>query len=78
MLQDTVSDETPWLGERGCMHLSYPSIALFIQRESGQELKQGRNLKAGADAEIIEWYLQLPLMAPSAAFLENPAPPTQE
>ena len=37
--------------------LAYTSIALFIT--SGQELKQGRNLKAGDDAEAMEGYCLL-------------------
>lgn len=64
-------------GERAHVSVLPFHSTVYPQRESGQELKQGRNLKAGADAEIMAWCLQLPLMAASAAFLENPAPPTQ-
>ena len=30
-------------------------IVVHHQRRSGQELRQGRNLEAGADAEAMEW-----------------------
>ena len=37
------------------VYLVYISITLFITKESpGQELKQGRNLEVGADAEAME------------------------
>ena len=32
----------------------YFHIAVHHQKKSGQELKQGRNLEAGADAEAME------------------------
>ena len=38
------------------IYLAYTSISLFITKgwpKSGQELKQGRNLEAGADAETL-------------------------
>jgi hypothetical protein len=37
------------LGEEMVFYLSYASIS-----QSGQELKQGRNLEAGADAEALD------------------------
>jgi hypothetical protein len=50
-------------------------IIVHHQRISGQELKQSRNLEAGADAEAMEgWVLltDLLLMACSACFLIEP------
>ena len=40
------------LGRKGFFQLTL--LSLFIQRKSGQKLKQGRNLEAGADAEVME------------------------
>ena len=34
------------------VYLAY--ISLFIMKESGQQLKQGRNLKVETDAEVME------------------------
>jgi hypothetical protein len=53
---------------------TYVHIAIHHQRKSGQELNQGRNLEAGADAEAMEAMLLtgvLPL-ACSACFLIEP------
>jgi hypothetical protein len=33
--------------------LTYTSIEIYQRRKSGQELTQGRNLEAGADAEAM-------------------------
>ena len=53
-----------------CFHIS-----LHHQRKSGQELKQGRTLPAGPDAEAMEgaayW---LALKSCSACFLKEPRP----
>ena len=35
-------------------YLAYTSISLFIIEGSQDRIKQGRNLKAGADAEAME------------------------
>ena len=67
------------LGRKGFIWLHF-HIVVHHSRKSGQELKQGRNLEAGADAEAMEafcllacspWLLQpaltqnhLPEMAP--------------
>ncbi|EDL77409.1 rCG25260 [Rattus norvegicus] len=40
-------------GGKGLFSLYY-HITICHQRKSGQELKQGRNLEAGADAETME------------------------
>ena len=48
-------------------------ITVRLQRKSGQELKQDRNLEAGADAEATEGLLTgILLMACSACFLREP------
>ena len=44
--------EANW-GGKGLFSL-HPHIAVYHQRKSGQELTQGKNLEAGADAEAIE------------------------
>ena len=63
----------------------YFHITVHYQRKSGQELKQGRNLETGADAEVMEGVLltDFLLMACSLCFLIEPkatspgmAPPT--
>ena len=41
------------LGRKGFIRLHF-QITIHHWRKSGQELKQGRNLKAGADAEAME------------------------
>ena len=49
-------------------------VAVHYQRKTGQELKQGRNLEAGADAEAMEGatYTILHYMACSACSLIEP------
>jgi hypothetical protein len=44
------------LGRKGYIWIicPYVHIAVHHGRKSGQELKQGRNLEAGADAKIME------------------------
>jgi hypothetical protein len=37
--------------ERVCLASAFASVSVCHQRQSGQELKQGRNLEAGADVE---------------------------
>lgn len=59
-----------WGGEGYVFVLHFHST-VDCQRQ--QELKQGRNLKAGADAETKGRYLQLPFMACSAACPASPA-----
>ena len=44
--------DTSW-GGKGLCSLHF-HIAIHHQRKSGQELTQGRNLEAGADAEVME------------------------
>jgi hypothetical protein len=44
--------------------------------KSGQELKQGRTLKAGADAELMELLTYFLWLAQPAS-VKNPGPPTQ-
>ena len=56
-------------GGKGLFSL-YLHIAVHYQRKSGQELKQGRNLEPGEDAEA--WCMQH-----QHAFLSNPGPPAQ-
>jgi hypothetical protein len=46
-------DQTASWGWKGLFH-SYIHIAVHHQRKSGQELKQVRNLEAGADAEAMK------------------------
>jgi hypothetical protein len=55
------------LGRKGFFQLTL--LSLFIQRKSGQKLKQGRNLEAGADAETME---EGCLLACSVCFLIGP------
>jgi hypothetical protein len=50
----------------------YFPIVVHHWRKSGQELKQGRNLKAGAAAEAIGLFTGLFLLAYSAYFLIEP------
>ena len=40
--------------KKGRTCLVYTSTIVYHPRKSGQELTQGRNLKAGADAEAME------------------------
>jgi hypothetical protein len=56
------------VGEKRVFFSLYFHIAVHHQRKSGQELTQGRNLEAGADAEAMEgcyllacfsWFAQL-------------------
>ena len=49
LLRDTVARIKHQVGKQ-TVYLAYTSTSLFITEESGQELKQGRNLEAGADA----------------------------
>jgi hypothetical protein len=43
------------VGRKGFIWLTLTSTSLFItERKLGQELRQGRNLEAGADAEAME------------------------
>jgi hypothetical protein len=44
--------KTSW-GGKGLFSLHF-HIAVHHQRQSGQELKQGKNLEARADAEALE------------------------
>jgi hypothetical protein len=63
-----------WGEEMVC--LAYTSISLFNQRKSGQELRQERNLEAGAEAEATKGGVLLTglfLMACSACFLIAPS-----
>jgi len=50
--------------------LAYTFISLLIIGKSGQELKQGRNLEAGADSEAMECatYCCFPCLAQPAFF----------
>ena len=61
--------EASW-GGKGLFSLCF-HIAVHHQRKSGQELTQGRNLEAGADAEAMEGYYLLDCfpLACSACFL---------
>jgi hypothetical protein len=38
----------------GRVYLAYTLISQFIIKELGQEVRQGRNLEAGADTEAME------------------------
>jgi hypothetical protein len=62
------------------VYSAYTSTALFFIIESGQELKQGRNLEAGADSEAMEGCNLLVCTSWLArpAFLLNPGPPARE
>ena len=43
------------MGRKGFIQLTLPHCSfVYHQRKSGQELTQGRNLEAGADAEAME------------------------
>jgi hypothetical protein len=42
------------LGRKGFIWLTLLQHHCSSSRKSGQELKQGRNLEAGADAEVME------------------------
>jgi hypothetical protein len=42
------------LGKEGVLFLLYSHITVYYPRKSGQELKQVKNLEAGADAEAME------------------------
>jgi hypothetical protein len=41
--------------KRKALFSLYSQIIVCHQRKSGQEVKQGMNLEAGADAEAMEW-----------------------
>ncbi|KRY94820.1 hypothetical protein T4B_1409, partial [Trichinella pseudospiralis] len=72
-------------GEKGLFGLGF-HLTVHHQRKSEQELEQGRNLEAGADAEFMKervLVIGLLLLACSACFLIEPrttspgmAPPT--
>jgi len=49
-----------WDGE---LYSSHFHIAVHSQRKSGQELTEGRNLEAGADAEAMEGVLLTGLLS---------------
>jgi hypothetical protein len=49
--------QASWRG-KGLLSL-YFHITVHHQRKSGQKLRQGRNLEAGADAEAMEGYYLL-------------------
>jgi hypothetical protein len=53
-------------GGKGLLGL-YFHITICHEWKSGQELKQSRNLEAGADAEVMEGYW---LLACSACFIK--------
>jgi hypothetical protein len=59
-------DETPWTnvtwGAKGLFSL-HIHITVYHQKKSVQELKQGRNLKARADAEVMEGCCLLSLLS---------------
>ena len=68
-VQDQLQEET------GYFYLQF-SISVLHGKRSGQELKQGRNLEEGADAEAMEGRCSLarfPWLA-QLAFLYNPGP----
>lgn len=50
-------------------------ITVYYQKQLGLELKHGRNLEAGADAEAVK---EGCLLAGSSCFLQNIGPPVQE
>jgi hypothetical protein len=63
------------------VYSAFTSTLLFIIKESqdGQELTQGRNLEAGADAEAMEGRMLLTGLLPlacSACFLIEPRTPS--
>jgi hypothetical protein len=66
------------LGERGLLEL-YLHTIVHQQRKSGQELKQGSNLEAGADADAMEGCFLLACSAGLGrlASLYNQDPPAQ-
>jgi hypothetical protein len=53
-------------------------ITVHHQSKSGQELKQGRNLEARADAEAMEGCYLLACSSSQPVFLQNPGAPAQE
>jgi len=63
-----------WGGEE--RYLAYTSTSP-LSWKSGQELKRGRNLEAGADAEALEEWclLAISMWLTQPAFLQNPRPP---
>jgi hypothetical protein len=71
-------DPNASLGGKGLFSLNF-HITVHHQRKSGLELKQGRNLEAGADTAAMEECCLLacfPWLA-QPAFLQNPASPAQ-
>ena len=45
--------------QRGVIWLTLPCYCSSLKEESGQELKQGRNLEVEADAEAMEGHCSL-------------------
>ena len=65
------------VGREGFISLILPYIIAHHQKQWGQELKHGRYLEAGADAEAIEGccFLACSPWLAQPAFLENPETP---
>ena len=72
--------KTPKASWGGKGLLTYSSTSIVHHgRKSRQELKQGRNLEAGVDAEAMEGCCLVACSSwlSQSAFLQNPGPPAQ-
>jgi len=72
--RNTVTKVT-WGGKGLCS--SYFHITVHYQRKSGQELKQGRTLEAGADAEAMQYCTLVACSSWLTQLAQNLGPPVE-